>query len=94
VTERKNRHLLETARVLLFQMKVSKTFWAVAASIACFLINRMPSTVFNGGLPYNVLFPNKSLFPLEPRIFGSTCYVHDVTPGVTKLDPKALNCAF
>ncbi|KAK2965746.1 hypothetical protein RJ640_003284 [Escallonia rubra] len=94
VAERKNRHLLETARALLFQMKVPKPFWADAISTACFLINRMPSTVLNGDVPYNVLFPTKPLFPVEPRIFGSTCFVRDVRPHLTKLDPKALKCVF
>ncbi|KAK2986874.1 hypothetical protein RJ640_000992 [Escallonia rubra] len=94
VAERKNRHLLKTARALLFQMKVPKPFWADAISTACFLINRMPSTVLNGDVPYSVLFPTKPLFPVEPRIFGSTCFVRDVRPHLTKLDPKALKCVF
>ena len=47
VAERKNRHLLETTRALLFQMHVPKHFWADAVSTACFLINRMPSSVLN-----------------------------------------------
>ena len=47
VAERKNRHLLETVRALLFQMHVPKHFWADAVSTACFLINRMPSSVLN-----------------------------------------------
>ena len=84
VAEHKNRHLLETARALLFQMNVSKPFWADAVSIACFLINRMPSSVLHGEIPYKILFPNKSLFPVDPRIFGSTCFVRDVHPHVTK----------
>ena len=54
----------------------------------------MPSTVLNDQIPYSILFPKKSLFPIEPRIFGSTCYVRDVRPFVTKLDPKALKCVF
>ncbi|KAM7509738.1 hypothetical protein LguiB_008613 [Lonicera macranthoides] len=94
VAERKNRHLLETARALLFQMNVPKPFWADAVSTACFLINRMPSSVLHGETPYSVLFPNKSLFPIEPRIFGSICFVRDVRPQVTKLDPKSLKCVF
>ncbi|XP_015161249.1 uncharacterized protein [Solanum tuberosum] len=94
VVERKNRHLLETARALLFQMKVPKLFWADAVSTSCFLINRMPSTVLVGNTPYNVLFPNKSLYPVEPKVFRSICYVRDVRPSVTKLDPKALKCVF
>ena len=36
VANRKNRHLLETARALLFQMHVPKHFWADVVSIACF----------------------------------------------------------
>ncbi|XP_059295583.1 uncharacterized protein LOC132048919 [Lycium ferocissimum] len=94
VAERKNRHLLETTQALLFQMKVPKQFWADVVSTACFLINHMPSTVLVGNMPYSVLFPNKSLFPVEPKVFGSTCYVRDVRPSVTKLDPKALKCVF
>ena len=47
VAERKNRHLLETTRALLFQMNVPKHFWADAVSKVCFLINRMLSSVFN-----------------------------------------------
>ena len=94
VAERKNRHLLETARALMFQMKVPKQFWADAVSTACFLINRMPTVVLKGDIPYKVIHPQKSLFPLAPRIFGCTCYVRDTRPFVTKLDPKALQCVF
>ncbi|GKE69830.1 retrovirus-related pol polyprotein from transposon TNT 1-94, partial [Tanacetum coccineum] len=43
VAKRKNRHLLEVARALLFQMTVPKLFWADAVSTTYFLINRMPS---------------------------------------------------
>jgi len=43
---------------------------------------------------YSILFPTKSLFPIAPRIFGSTCFVRDVRPHVTKLDPKSLKCIF
>ena len=53
VTERKNKHLLETARALLFQMNVPKHFWANAISIACFFINRMPSSILNWATPYH-----------------------------------------
>ena len=82
VAKRKNRHLLETARALLFQMQVSKHFWTDVVSTTCFLINRMPSSVLNWDTPYYILFPNKLLFPIEPRIFGCTCFVQDVRPHV------------
>ncbi|XP_022857923.1 uncharacterized protein LOC111378870 [Olea europaea var. sylvestris] len=54
----------------------------------------MPSSVFHDTTPYNVLFPTKPLFPIKPRIFGSTCYAHDFRPQVTKLDPKSLKYIF
>ena len=67
VVERKNRHLLETARALSFNMHVPKHLWADAISTACFLINRMPSSVFNWDNPYHILFPINlySLLSLE-----------------------------
>ena len=92
--ERKNRHLLETCRALLFQIHVPKHFWANAVSIACFLINQMPYSVLNWVTPFQILFPHKSLFPIEPRVFGCTCFVRDIRLHVSKLDPKSLKCIF
>ena len=66
VAERKNRHLVETARTLLFQMHVPKHFWADVVSTTCFLINKMPSSVLNWDTLYHILFLNKPLFPIEP----------------------------
>ena len=80
---------LETTKALLFQMHVPKHFWADAVSIACFFINWMPSSVLNLDTPYHILFPNKPLFPIEPRIFGK-----DGRPQVSKLDHKSLKCIF
>ena len=90
LAKRKNRHLLETARALFFQMHVPKHFWADAVSIAYFLINRMPSSDINWATPYHQLFPNNPLFPIEPKVFGCTCFIQDVRPQVFKLDPKSL----
>jgi transposase InsO family protein len=43
VAERKNRHLLEVARSLMFTMNVPKFLWSEAVMTATYLINRMPS---------------------------------------------------
>ena len=43
VAERKNRHLLEVAKSLMFQMNVAKYLWSEAVMTATYLINRMPS---------------------------------------------------
>nr|GEV05380.1 reverse transcriptase domain-containing protein [Tanacetum cinerariifolium] len=94
VAERKNCHLLEVARALLFQMTVPKPFWADDVSAAYFLVNCMPYAILGGNYPYLVLFPTKPLFPIDPKIFGSTCFVQDTQPNITKLDPKSLNVFF
>ncbi|XP_058082678.1 uncharacterized protein LOC131230739 isoform X4 [Magnolia sinica] len=48
VVERKNCHLLEVAKALLLDMKVPKSFWGDAVLTACYLINRMLSSVLGG----------------------------------------------
>ncbi|MCR2848031.1 transposase family protein, partial [Weizmannia coagulans] len=90
VAKRKNRHLLETARALLFQMQVPKHFWADVVSTSYFLINRMPSSILDWTTPFHTLYPTAPLFPILPRIFGYTCFVRDVRPQRSKLNPKAL----
>ncbi|RVW17552.1 Retrovirus-related Pol polyprotein from transposon RE2 [Vitis vinifera] len=47
IAERKNRHLLEVARSLMFSMNVPKLFWGQAVLTAAYPINRMPSRSFS-----------------------------------------------
>ena len=75
-------------------MNVPKHLWADVVSTTCFLINRMPSSILNWVTPFQTLFPHKSFFPIEPRVFGCTCFVRNVCPHVSKLDPKSLKCIF
>jgi transposase InsO family protein len=41
VTERKNKHILEVTRCLIFAMNVPKYLWGEAAQTATYLINRI-----------------------------------------------------
>ena len=59
-----------------------------------FFINRIPSSILNWATPYHQLFPNKLLFPIDPKVFGCTCFVRYVRPQVSKLDPKSLKCIY
>lgn len=75
-------------------MKVSKDFWVNANSIACHLINRMPSSVLCGQIPYSILFLSQPLFPFPLKVYGCTCFVQDVRHHIYKLDLRSLKCIF
>ncbi|KAJ7961891.1 Retrovirus-related Pol polyprotein from transposon TNT 1-94 [Quillaja saponaria] len=64
VAERKNRHLIETARTLLLHGHVPLRFWGDAVLTACYLINRMPSSTLHNKIPYSIIFPNHPLYSL------------------------------
>ncbi|KAL5779663.1 hypothetical protein ACOSQ2_010400 [Xanthoceras sorbifolium] len=82
VVERKNRHLLEVARSLMFTSNVPKHFWGKAVLTATYLINRMPSP-----------FPNTRIISTVPlKIFGCSAYVHIHHQHIGKLDPRSIKC--
>ena len=94
VTERKNRHLIETTRTLLLHYHVPFRFWGDAVLTACYLINRMPSSVLHDQIPHSLLFLDHPLYFLPPRVFGCTFFVHILTRGQDKLSVKATKCIF
>jgi len=94
IAERKNRHLVETARTLLLHANVPVRHWGEEILTACFLINRIPSSSINNKVPHSILFLKEPLFHIHPRVFGSTCFVHDLSPGLDKLSPRAIKCVF
>ena len=94
ITKRKNRHLIETTRTLLLHYNVPFRFWGDVVLSACYLINRMPSSVLHDQIPHSLLFPDQPLYFLPPRVFGCTCFVHILTPRQNKLSAKATKCIF
>ena len=61
IAKRKNKHLLEVARAIMFSMNVPKYLWCDAILTASYLINRMPTRVLQFQTPLHSL---KQLFPL------------------------------
>lgn len=98
ISERKNRHLLEVARSLLFTANLPKLFWGDAILTACFLINRQPSKILKFNTPLSVLrshFPSSRVFSeLELRVFGCKAFVHNLIPARCKFDPRSFECVF
>ncbi|WZY94099.1 hypothetical protein YC2023_066428 [Brassica napus] len=93
VAERKNRHLMEVARSIMFHMNVPKRFWSDAVQTACYLINRVPTRVLKKLSPFEVL--NKTKPHIDHlRVFGCLCYV--MIPGErrNKLEAKSTKAMF
>ena len=98
VAERKNRHLLETARAMMFYMQIPKYLWGDAILTASYLINRMPTKILNYITPlqsFKKFFPDSRIHSDLPlKIFGCTAYVHISKRCRSKLDPRAEKCVF
>nr|GEV08061.1 putative ribonuclease H-like domain-containing protein [Tanacetum cinerariifolium] len=61
VAERKNRALIEAARIMLADFKFPTTFWAKAVNIACYVQNRVLVIKPHNKTPYELFLGPKSL---------------------------------
>jgi transposase InsO family protein len=74
LVERMNRTLIDMARTMLSEYKVSDSFWAEAINTACHASNSLYCHRILSKTPYEVLVgrkPNISYF----RVFGCKCYI-------------------
>ena len=92
VAERKNCHLLDVARLIMNICMFFKYFWSDALLTACYLINRVPSSVLHSQTPFSTLYKDKTMFEFTLRVFGCLCFVHVLGTGHDKLDPRAIKC--
>jgi Integrase core domain len=91
VSERKNRHLLEVTRSLLFQNNVPKSYWSDAVLTAIYLINRLPSAKLNFKSPLEILM-GREINLGNLRVFGCTCFIYTHRP--SKLDAGSIKAIF
>lgn len=93
VSERKNRHIKETAVTLMHQAHVPSKFWNYSCALAVYLINRMPTVNLHNCSPFEKLY-NKTPNLDHIKVFGCACFPL-MTPYTThKLQYKTDQCVF
>jgi hypothetical protein len=90
VAKHVNITIISKARCMLSNAGMSLRFWSEAASTACYLINRSPSSPLDKKTPIKVWFGTPADYS-RLRVFCYTAYAH-VDNG--KLDPRDVKCVF
>jgi hypothetical protein len=88
-----NKTLMEKERCMLSGAGLGHEFWAEAVGIACYLVNRSPSSVLYEKNPHKVWTGKKpSLTHL--RVFHYDAHVHVPKENKSKQDKKDEKCIF
>ncbi|GAU28547.1 hypothetical protein TSUD_268860 [Trifolium subterraneum] len=93
IVERKHQHILSTARALLFQADLSKTFWAHAVSHATHIINRLPTPFLSQKSPFQILH-NALPDIASLKVFGCLCFATTLQHNRKKLDSRSKKCVY
>lgn len=93
VAERMNRTLVEKAKCLLINAKLSKGYWAESVHTAAYLINRSPIKSLNFKTPEEMWSGSKPNIS-HLRIFGCDAMIHLPKEKRRKWDPKAQKAIF
>ncbi|BFG40530.1 hypothetical protein CerSpe_268040 [Prunus speciosa] len=93
LAERKHRHLVETAIVMLNHAHIPTSYWLEACQTATYLINRLPTRVLNHLSPFEKLFHRPPSYNML-RIFGCRCFPWLTPYNKHKLQPKSKTCVF
>nr|GEZ18954.1 hypothetical protein [Tanacetum cinerariifolium] len=86
VVERRNRTLVEAARMMLIFSKALMFLWAEAVATACYTQNRSLIQTRHNKTPYELLHnkkPDLTFF----RVFGALCYPTNDSKDLGKLQP-------
>lgn len=90
LAERMNMTIIEKVRCMLLSSGCSRKFWGEAEKIACYLINRSPSTALNFKAPQEI-WTGKPPTYNHVKVFSCAAYRHIKQD---KLEARALKCIF
>ncbi|XP_044478092.1 uncharacterized protein LOC123205234 [Mangifera indica] len=93
VAERKNRTVVEMAKNMLSEKKLSNDFWVEAVATSVYLLNISPTKAVHNITPYEAWWnrkPNVSAL----KIFGCIAYAMLTINDRTKMDKKSEKCIF
>ncbi|KAL8104100.1 hypothetical protein AgCh_028362 [Apium graveolens] len=94
VVERKNRTLVEAARIMVQDANLPAIFWEKAVNIACYTPNKYLINKNLGKSPYSILSRRKPTVK-HLNVFGSKCHVlKDNSEYVGKFDCKVFEEIF
>lgn len=79
---------------LLINANPPLKFWGDSILIACYMVNRMPSSAFGNKILHSLVFPKYPLYINPSCVFGSTCLVHDFSPSRDKSSAQVVKCIF
>ena len=93
VTERKHRHIIETAHFLLLSASIPNVFWGEAVLTTIGLINIILSFYISGSFQFKKLYgytPYYSFF----RVFGCICFILHFHVERSELSSRYVICVF
>ena len=93
VVERKHRHLVETVLALLNHAHIPLQYWEDAFQTACYLINRLPSSIIQNLSPYEKLFAQTLDYNFL-CVFGYACWPNLHPYNSHKLQSCSTQCVF
>lgn len=93
-SERLNRTVVERARAMLEDARISKKFWVQAVQTAVYLINRCPTNANDLCVTPFEIWEGKRPNVSKLRTFGCTAYVHIPKETRRKLEVKAWKGVF
>jgi hypothetical protein len=93
VAERKNRSIVEAAKVMIHDQNLPMHLWEEVSSTTVYVQNRSPHKILGNKTPEEVSIEKKPEFN-HLRVFGCLVYIHVPKEKRTKLEPSRKKSTF